>query len=118
MRTRYHYGKEAMKYSVISIPKMLFVDDLFADLSIEAKVIYGLLLERMALSKKNDWIDENNRVFVIFPVDLIQEATGLSKRTIVEELGNLDEFGLIEMVKQGQGKPNLLYIKNFACKEA
>ena len=67
----YYRGVEAEQYSFYRIPKMLFTDTIFQDLSCEAKVLYGLMLDRMSLSLKNHWMDEEERVYIIFTVNNI-----------------------------------------------
>ena len=72
----YFYGNETEQFSFYRIPKMLFKDKLFKDVSAEAKVLYGLMLDRTGLSLKNGWLDEENRVSEEF---LCQEVTDISK---------------------------------------
>lgn len=64
----FYYGKEAEQFSFYRIPKLLFTDSRFSKVSIEAKVLYGLMLDRMSLSIKNGWVDEENRVYIYFKV--------------------------------------------------
>ncbi|MCR5777577.1 MAG: replication initiator protein A [Lachnospiraceae bacterium] len=117
MRTDYHYNKEAMKYSSVDIPKILFVDKAFNSLTIEAKLIYGILLDRMSLSGKNGWIDEEKRVYILYPIEQLHEDTGLSARTLKEVFKELEDIGLIETQRQGHGKPNIIYVKNCMCRK-
>lgn len=64
----YYYGNEAEQYSFYRIPKVLFTDSRFKSVSVEAKVLYGLLLDRMALSVKNGWMDGYGRVYIIYTI--------------------------------------------------
>lgn len=75
MKFRYFYGSSADQYSFIRIPKLLITDNQFSELTIQAKMLYGLLLDRMAMAIKNKWIDSNNRVYVIYPIAEIQNVT-------------------------------------------
>lgn len=113
----YYYGMEAEQFSFIRVPKILMKDDRFRQLSSDAKLLYGLMLDRMALSKKNEWLDESNRVYIIYTVESVIEDLGCSKPTaikIMKELDSENGLGLIEKVRRGLGKPDLIYIKNFA----
>ena len=70
----YFYGEQANLFSFYRLPKVLFTDRKFQKVSIEAKVLYGLLLDRMGLSIKNGWLDEDSRVYIIFTTEEIMEA--------------------------------------------
>jgi len=88
----------------------------FKKLSSDAKILYGLMLDRMSLSMKNEWIDKNNRVYIFFTLEDVQDHLNCSHTTGVKFLAELDVttgIGLIERVKQGQGKPTRIYVKNF-----
>ena len=114
----YYYGEEAEQFSFYRIPRMLIKDKRFKKLSSDAKILYGLMLDRMALSMKNGWIDEYNRVFIYYSIDDIMEDLGCSKPTctkIMAELDNKKGIGLIEKKRQGQGKPDVIYVKNFVA---
>lgn len=112
----YFYGIESEQFSFIRLPKLLFRDRHFEGLSLEAKVVYGLLLDRMSLSLKNSWIDEENRVYIIYTVNSIAEDVGCSKDKagrILSELDSLKGIGLVERKRRGLGKPDIIYVKNF-----
>ncbi len=109
-------GIEAEQYSFYRVPKMLFTAECFRSLSCEAKVLYGLLLDRMSLSIKNRWLDEENRVYIVFKVDEIVELMNCGTQKAVKLLKELDAdkgIGLIEKKRMGLGKPNVIYVKNF-----
>ena len=91
----------------------MLTDRSFAALSMQAKVLYGVLLDRMALSRKNSWFDEQNRVFIIYQIGEIQEDLGFSKKKAMELLSELENFGLLEKKRRGHGLPNILYVKSF-----
>ncbi len=110
----YFYGSESEQFSFYRIPKVLFTDERFKMISTEAKVLYGLLLDRMSLSAKNGWLDQNGRVFIIFTVEDIMNALGCATQKAMKLLGELEtKSELIERKRQGLGKPNLIYVKNF-----
>ena len=79
----FYYGKEAEQFSFYRIPKLLFTDSRFSKVSIEAKVLYGLLLDRMSLSIKNGWIDEENRVYIYFKVSDAMEYMNICKDIVI-----------------------------------
>ena len=110
----FFYGEQANIFSFYRFPKALFTDSRFRGISVEAKVLYGLLLDRMGLSVKNGWKDEEGRVYIIFTVEAIMEYLGCSNKKAVGLLRELDEkAGLIERRRQGLGRPSLIYVKNF-----
>lgn len=112
----YYYGNEAEQYSFYRIPKVLFTDPRYKPVSAEAKVLYGLLLDRMGLSVKNGWTDENGRVFVYFTLDDARNLMGCGNDKAIKLFHELDAvkgIGLIERKKQGQGRPTKIYVKNF-----
>ena len=116
----YYYGTEADQYSFYRVPKTLLTDSRYKGVSIEAKVLYGLLLDRMGLSAKNGWYDEQGRVFIYYTLDEIQEDLNCAHGKAVKLLSELDTgngFGLIERIKQGQGRPTKIYVKRFTTRE-
>ena len=110
----FFYGEQANLFSFYRLPKALFTSRRFEDVSVEAKVLYGFLLDRMGLSAKNGWKDEKGRVYIIFTVEAIMEHLGCSNKKAVGLLRELEEkAGLIERRRQGLGRPSLIYVKNF-----
>ena len=120
VKFNYYYGKEAENFSFFRIPKLLFTDHIFTKLSGDAKVLYGILLDRMNLSMKNNWIDEENKVYIIFTIEEIAEimCCATQKATkILQELDDKKGIGLVEKKRLGLGRPNILYVKNFIIQE-
>lgn len=113
MEFEYYYGNQAEQFSFIKIPKLMITDKAFSELSLPAKVLYGLLLDRMSLSMKNRWFDSENRVYIIYQIADIQEDLGISKNKAIDLLNALEKFGLVEKKRRGLGMPSLLYVKNF-----
>ena len=116
----YFYGMQADAYTFYRIPKVLFSDPYFKKLSCEAKVLYGLLLDRMSLSVKNKWFDEQGRVYILFKVEDVCEHMGCCKQTAIKLFAELDSqkgIGLIEKKRLGLGKANVIYVKNFMLRE-
>ncbi|MDO4479282.1 MAG: DUF6017 domain-containing protein [Lachnospiraceae bacterium] len=116
----YFYGKEADQYSFYKIPKLLFTDEHFKNVSVEAKVLYGLMLDRMSLSVKNQWLDGEGRAYIYYSLEDIMDALGCSNKkaiTIMKELDAEAGIGLIEKKRQGQGKPTMIYVKQFVIRD-
>lgn len=109
----YFYGDEAEQFTFYRIPKVLFTDPSYRRISSDAKILYGLMLDRMGLSVRNGWLDEYNRVFIFFTLEDALEYLCCGHTKAVSLFGELDKAGLIERKKQGQGKPTKIYVKNF-----
>lgn len=119
LKLPYFYGHEAEQYSFYRIPKQLISDSRFRNVSTDAKLLYGLMLDRMGLSLKNGWLDEQGRVYIFFVLDEIQDLLQCGHEKAVKLLAELDSekgIGLIERIKQGQGKPTIIYVKQFCDK--
>ncbi len=116
MQYEYFYGAQAEQFSFYRIPKALFTEPNFRELSTDAKVLYGILLDRMSLSLKNQWLDAQNKVYIIFTVEEIMDALNCANQKATRLMVELDkQAGLIERKRQGLGRPNLIYVKNFAA---
>lgn len=109
----YFREEESEQFAFYMIPQVLFKDEKFAKLSTDAKVLYGLFLNRVSLSKKNHWIDELGRVYVYYTLDNIQEDLHCANQKAMKLLKELESYGLIERIKQGLCKPDRIYVKNF-----
>lgn len=113
----YYYGVQSEQFSFYRIPRLLIKDQHFKGLSSDAKLLYGLMLDRMALSMKNHWLDNENRAYIIYSISNVMEDINCSKPTCVKIMKKLDSFGLIERKRKGLGKPDIIYVKNFAVLE-
>ena len=109
----YFYGLQAEQFSFYRVPKALFTDAHLCGLSTDAKLLYGILLDRMYLSARNGWQDKESRVYIIFTIDEIKDSIRCAEKKAIKLLDELDCAGLIERKRQGLGKPNLIYVKNF-----
>lgn len=112
----YFYGNEAEQFTFYRIPKALFTNPRFKSISGDAKILYGLMLDRMGLSIKNRWLDDKDRVFIYFTLEDVQEYIGCQRDKGMKLLAELDTdkgVGLIERVKQGLGKPTIIYVRQF-----
>lgn len=113
---RYYYGTEADQFTFFKIPKLLITDDYFKGLSNDAKILYGLLLDRMSLSQKNKWFDEENRAYIVCSIEEIADLLCCSRNKAIKSLQELDTdkgIGLIEKRRLGQGNNTIMYVKNF-----
>ena len=116
MNFKYFYGTEADQFSFYRIPKALFTNECFKDLSSDAKILYGLMLDRMSLSIKNQWFDEENRAYIYFSIEDIMELLNCGRNKAVKSLQELDDekgIGLVEKRRQGFGKVTIIYVKSF-----
>lgn len=113
---RYYYGDESEQFSFFKIPKLLITHEFFRGLSNDAKILYGLLLDRMSLSQKNKWYDEENRAYIVCSIEEITELLNCSRNKAIKSLQELDTdkgIGLIEKRRLGQGNNTIMYVKNF-----
>ena len=117
----YFYGEESEQFSYFRIPRLLVRSKRFKTLSTEAKLLYGLMLDRMVRSAKLGWYDELGRGYIYYTLDEIQTDLMCGHNKAVRLLAELDTgkdgFGLIERVKQGQGRPAKIYVKKFTTTE-
>ena len=118
MTLDYFYGQAGELFSFFRIPKALFQEQRFQDLSTDAKTLYGILLDRMSLSVKNEWFDKKGRVFIIFTIEDVKRTLRCADNKATRLLRELEEFGLIERKRRGQGKPCLVYVKNFSSESS
>ena len=118
MTLDYFYGQAGKLFSFYRIPKALFQEQRFQNLSTDAKTLYGILLDRMSLSVKNEWFDKQGRVFIIFTIEDVKRALCCADNKATRLLRELEEFGLIERKRRGQGKPCLVYVKNFSAESS
>ena len=118
MTLDYFYGQAGELFSFFRIPKALFQEQRFQSLSTDAKTLYGILLDRMSLSVKNEWFDKKGRVFIIFTIEDVKRTLRCADNKATRLLRELEEFGLIERKRRGQGKPCLVYVKNFSAESS
>ncbi len=113
MEFDYIYDRSATNFESICIPVRMLVADEFSDLPIDAKVLYSLYLLRSRNSINNGWIDKEGRIYIEFTVDETAELLGCGKTKAIKVIKDLEAIGLLEKKRVGQGKPTILYIKNF-----
>jgi len=115
----YFYGDESEQFSYYRIPRLLVTGSQFKNLSIDAKMLYGLMLDRMGLSAKNGWYDARGRVYIFYSLEEVMADMNCGHDKAVKMLAELDTskgIGLIKRVKRGQGKPTIIYVKQFTTK--
>ena len=110
----YFYGQSGELFAYFRIPKALFQDSRFRQLSTDARTLYGILLDRMSLSAKNGWMDEQGRVYIIYTVREVQESLCCAEHKAVKLFRELEQADLIERKRRGLGRPSLIYVKNFS----
>lgn len=114
MKFDFFRGNECEQYLFYRVPQVLFTDDEFRYISSEAKLLYGFLLDRTALSAKNKWTDKDGKVYVYFTQDEAKEKLNIGTGKAAKIFSELDEIGLIIRIRQGQGNPCKIYVMNFA----
>ena len=114
MTLDYFYGQSGELFSYFRIPKALFQDCRFRQLSTDARTLYGILLDRMSLSAKNGWLDEQGRVYIIYTVREVQESLCCAEHKAVKLFRELEDIDLIERKRRGLGRPSLIYVKDFS----
>ena len=120
MNFDYYYGEQSESFRFLRVPRLLFTAPQFRGLSTDAKLLYSLMLDRMCLSARNGWYDEQGRVFIYYTVTDIAEHLNCKKDKtlkLLNELNNKKGVGLIERIRQGQGKPSKIYVRQFTAQE-
>ena len=115
----YYFGNESEQFVYFRVPRLLITSPYFKHISTDAKLLYGMLLDRMGLSAKNNWYDENGRVYIYYTIDEICDDMNCGRDKAMKLLAELDSkkgVGLIERVKQGQGRPTKIYAKQFTAR--
>lgn len=116
----YYHSEEAENFSFFRIPRTLMKDERFCNLSTDAKLLYGMLLDRMGLSSRNGWHDDAGRVYIYYTVKEVCETMGCGRSKAMRLLAELDTnkgIGLIERIRQGQGKPDRIFVKRITVQE-
>ena len=113
MKYDYFYEEQSEQFVFYKVPKVLCTEEEFRTLSSDAKLLYGLLLDKVSLSQKNGWVDDDGRVYVIFTLERIMHSLNCCDKKATKLLVELETYGLIERKRQGLGKPTIIYVKNF-----
>ena len=118
MTLDHFYGGAGELFSFYRIPKALFLESRFQNLSTDAKTLYGILLDRMSLSVKNGWLDEQGRVFIVYTIEDVKRALCCADNKATKLMRELEKIGLIERKRRGLGRPSLVYVKNFSAESS
>lgn len=111
MEFKPYKDNEYLENSYYKIPQELFISSLYKDkLNSDSKILYAFLLDRLSLSQKNHWLDEEKNIYLIFTREQVQEKLNLSDKTATKAFKQLNEVGLVQEKRQGLGKPNLIYV--------
>ena len=111
MKFKPYKDNEYLENSYYKIPQELFVSSLYKNkLNSDSKILYAFLLDRLSLSQKNHWIDEERNIYLIFTREEVQVKLNLSDKTATKAFKQLNEVGLVQEKRQGLGKPNLIYV--------
>ncbi len=109
----YFSAQDVLEFTFYRIPKALVTDKAYRNVPTEAKLLYGLLLDRMGLSLCNGWLDRHGRVYIFYTIAAIREDLNCSKEKACKLLRNLEQADLVERKRQGLGQPNRIYVKRF-----
>ena len=109
----YFYGRQADRFSFIKFPKALIYDSTYAGLSAEGKILYAAFLDRMSLSIRNDWMDDDGRIYIVFSQSAIMTLLSCQTGKASKVMKELEAYDLIRKVRVGQGKTDRIYVLNF-----
>lgn len=110
----YYSIQDVKLFDFFMIPKELIRNKIFASLSTDAKLLYGIMMERLTLSQKNGWVDDQGRVYIIYKIETLMDDMNCKNTKAFKLMKELESFQLIERKRQGLSRPNLIYVKNFA----
>ena len=108
---------EVMQFQFYSMPKIFFVENKYKKMSLMAKVIYSIFLDRLSLSQKNEWINNKEQVYLVFTRKEMADIVGISEKTVGEVIKELKKYKLLYEERKGLGKPNKIYLGNFILNE-
>lgn len=110
----YYYENNVEQFRYYQIPKELMHNPIFSTLSLDAKLVYAVLRDRMKLSRANGWLDEDGRVYIVFSIEELMASISIGSGKAVKHLKELEQFGLIEKKRRGLGLSSMIYVKDFA----
>ena len=109
MTTPYYHGQE-QQYTFYQLPKQLLKDAQYQDISLDARILYCLLLDRMQLSQKNGWKDKAGQTYIIYTQNEIMKDLSCSSRSVTRMLKDLEEAGMIARKRQTMYRPWWIYV--------
>ena len=113
MSSNYLQKEKTENYSFFQVPKMFFAEEKYKGISAEAILLFGLMLDRISLSRENGWIDDNGNVYIYYTIKDIKEVFGCSGAKAIQMLQELTDVDLIDRQRTGLCKPNVIYVKDF-----
>lgn len=116
-KLEYHYKDDSQEMVFFKMPKILFFSDEFKEISMSAKLLYMLLLDRVSISIKNNWVDEDDKVFIYYTQEEAMKKLNFGNKKVSSLFKELDENGVITRIKNGFNKPDLIYVKTLATLE-
>lgn len=110
----FFHGGAGKHFNFFQLPEDLVFNDCFKELSTDAKVLYCIMLKRVGLSYKHGWMDSAGRTYIIYTLEEAMRVFRCANQKATKLFNELEAVGLIEKIRQGQGKPDLVYVKDFA----
>ena len=104
---------EVMQFQFYSVPKIFFIEKRYKKMSLLAKIIYSIFLDRLNLSQRNEWFNNKEQVYLVFTRKEMADTLNISEKTVGEVIKELKKYKLICEERRGLGKPNLIYLSNF-----
>mgnify|MGYP004534024785 CR=1 FL=1 len=111
----YFQSLESAGFQFFRIPTALIKNKEYKGISTDAKLLYGLLLDRMSLSVRNNWRDEQGYIFIYYTIQATSQDLGCCPEKACKLMSELERAGLIERRRLGQGKPSRIYVKQFVA---
>ena len=102
----------------LRLPFVLIKDERLKGLTDAAKILYSLFLHRTSVSRKNGWVDGDNKIYIIYPISEIAQDLNCWEQKAQKILRELKEIGLVKVTKKGSNQPNLIYIKMLKRKKS
>ncbi len=110
MPIKYFKKKEQYQERFYQLPKVFFTNEIYKKLSLEAKVAYSILRDRLELSLQNDWVDSEENIYFIYTNENLMEILNLGKNKVVKIKKELESVNLLRQKRLGLNKPNMLYL--------
>ena len=108
--SRYYKANEEVTLRFYQMPKVLFNNPIYKGLSLGAKATYSILRDRQDLSIKNNWVDEEGNIYLVFSIENLSELLEIDRKTVMKYKKELVDYGLIIDKRLGQGKANRIYV--------
>ena len=105
-------ASQGLKDIFYKVPKIFWLGELYKDMSLEAKIAYGILEDRKSVSLKNKWYDNENKIYFIYTIEDLQKELGVARATAVKIKKELISYGLLSQTKSEPNKPARLYLYN------